>query len=521
MKSTTKKMFAFLLSVIMVLAMTVTAFAADGNSNDSKAKLTINNTTEATYTAYKVMNVNKAGQDNDGNTIYSYTVCPDFNEFFAIGQDGKGINGYTLNKDNEILDADGNKVRSDGTANNTNATEAAKLASLLEKYALEKKLAGENIPTEGASLDKGYYVVAETATTSNTVVASKPILVNLLSDVSIKPKNSNIDLEKKIVEGDQRLDANTANIGDVIHYEVRTAIPTYEANVDVNKLSYVLTDTFTNLTYKKDAVIEANGTALVKNTDYTINEADDNFVLSLKPETIKDHQGENIVLTYSATLNKNAVVDNPAGNPNHIKLEYTNNPNVDNSKGTLNDEVKTYTFGLKIHKVDKNDDTKDMAGAAFEVKNADGTVIGTFEYGADGQITKPTGLIITKDGNVATIKGLKDGEYTITEKKAPAGYSVLSTPVVVEIKDKGKESGGEANGEGKLSIVSGQGTAECDVENHDGIIDLMVKIENVKGISLPETGAKTAMYCLFGGAALIVLGGFYFGLEKLFSRKRQ
>lgn len=518
MKSTTKKMFAFLLSVIMVLAMTVTAFAADDNS---KVTLKINNTTGATYTAYKVMNVSEAGQDNDGNTIYSYTVCPDFNEFFATGQDGKGINGYTLNKGNEILDANGNKVLSDGTANNTNATEAAKLARALENHAIKMGITGVEIPVNGASVDKGYYVVAETATTSNTVVASKPILVNLLSDVSIEPKNSKIDLEKKIVEGDQRLDANTANIGDVINYEVRTAIPTYEANVDVNKLSYVLTDTFTNLTYKKDAVIEANGTALVKDTDYTINEADDNFVLSLKPETIKAHQGENIVLTYSATLNANAVVDKPEGNPNHIKLEYTNNPNVDNSKGTLNDEVKTYTFGLKIHKVDKNDDTKDMAGAAFEVKNADGSVIGTFEYGADGQITNPTGLVITKDGNVATIKGLKDGKYTITETKAPAGYSVLSTPVVVEIKDKGKESGGEANGEGKLSIVSGQGTAECDVENHDGTIDLMVKIENVKGISLPETGAKTAMYCLMGGAALIVLGGFYFGLEKLFSRKRQ
>ncbi len=508
---TTKKVFALLLSVVMVLTMALTAFAAD---TEGEAKLTIKNPNEgAVYTAYKVMNATAVGEDNDRNTVYTYTVCEGFENFFK-----DGAYGYTLNSDNEIL-KDGVVIATDGFEN-TNSTDAAALAAALEKYAIAKGIKGTDIPESGLDTEKGYYVVAETAT-EGAVVASKPMLVNLTKDVEVTTKKSDIDLEKKIVEGDKKLDANTANIGDDVQYEVTSSIPTYEANVDKEKLSYVLTDTFTNLIYNKDAVIKVGDDVLAKDTDYTITEEDGKFVLSLKPETILAHQGDDVVLTYSAKLNENAVVDDTNGNPNHIKLEYTNNPNKEDSKGTLEDEVKTFTFGLKIHKVDKNDDTKDMAGAAFEVKDSDGNKIGTFEYGENGEITNPTGLVITKDGNIATIKGLKDGEYTITETKAPAGYSVLGEPVIVKILDQGKENGGEANGKGKLTIVSGQGTAEADVENHDGVIDLTVKIENSKGISLPETGAKTAMYCLYGGALLIVLGGLYFGIEKLFSRKRQ
>lgn len=509
---TTKKVFALLLSVVMVLTMALTAFAAEDGDN---AKLTITNRNEeATYTAYKVMSATRQKADDKGNYVFTYSVTDEFARFFV-----NNVDGYSLNNDNEIL-KDGEVITTDGLKN-TNSSAAAALASALAKYARDNKISGTNVTTDGLDTAIGYYVVAETAT-KGAVVASKPMLVNLTKDVEVTTKKSNIDLEKKIVEGDKRLDSNTANIGDDVKYEVKSSIPTYEANVDKDKLSYVLTDTFTNLIYNKDAVIKVGDDVLTKDKDYTITEENGKFVLSLMPETIFAHQGDDVVLTYSAKLSENAVVDDQKGNPNNIKLEYTNNPNVIDSKGTLEDEVKTYTFGLNIHKVDKNDDTKDMAGAAFEVKdNATGKVIGTFEYGKDGNITNPTGLVITKDGNIATIKGLKDGEYTITETKAPAGYSMLSEPVVVKITDAGKEAGGEANGKGKLTIVSGQGTAEVDVENYNETIDLTVKIENSKGISLPETGAKTAMYCLYGGALLLVLGGLYFGMEKIFSRKRQ
>ena len=513
MKAVTKKIFALLLSAIMLMATGVSAFADTGNS--TTVNLKIDNKSGATYKAYKVMSSKVSGTDKDGNPVYTYTVESAFAGFFKDGE-----NGYTLDSDN-VIKKDGKAITSDGTSTNTNKTEAAYLANALKNYALANGITGTVIGDSGLDTGIGYYVIAETATTSNKVVASKPILVDLRNDKTITPKNSTVDLEKKIVEGEKKVDSNTANIGDTIKYEVTTSIPTYEANVDKSKLSYTLTDTFTNLTYKKNLVINADGTALTAGTDYTLTETDGGFTAALTQDAIINHQGAKLVLTYSAVLNENAVVDNKDGNPNEIELEYTNNPDVDNSKGVLEDDVKTYTYGFKIHKVDKNDDTKDMAGAAFEVKDSKENVIGTFEYGEDGKITNPTGAIITKDGNIATIKGVDVGNYTITETKAPKDYSMLSEPVVIKIKDSGEAAGEELNGIGKLEIVSGQGTAATSVENNNGVIDLTVKIENVKGISLPETGGMTALYCMIGGVILIVFGGLYFGLSRRSGRKEQ
>lgn len=518
MKSAIKKIFAFLLSVVMVLAMSVTVFAAEPKT---EANLKINNKANATYTAYKIMDAQVSGTDSTGKPVYTYTVTADFAGFFGNAEYGN----YKLGNNKEIYKSDGTTlVASDGTTANVNNTDAAALASQLEKYAQAKGLTGTTVPDTGLKTDIGYYLVSETATTSNEVYASKPILVDLRDDVNINPKNDKIELEKKIVEGDKKADSNTANIGDVVNYEVTSSIPVYKANVDSTKLSYELTDTFTNLKYNNDAEITLGTAKLVKDTDYIETPADGSFKIELKPATIFAHQGETLTLKYSATLQDTAVVDSPDGNPNKIVLKYSNNPNNANSKGELSDEVKTYTFGLKIHKVDKNDNNKDMAGAKFEVYDKTGAKIGSFEYGANGEITNTKGKI-TVEGNYATIKGLDEGEYSFKEVVAPKDYSLLANPVKVKIEDTGKLAGGEANGVAKVTIVSGEGTIEgttevSKVENNNGVIDIVVKIENVKGISLPQTGAKTAMYCLLGGAVMIVLGGLYFGISKFSKNKK-
>ncbi len=509
MKKITKKLFVLLLSAVMILATGVSAFAAESTT---KADLSVNNDTAgAAYTAYKVMDATISGRDSDGEPVYTYTVTKEFQDFFK-----DGAYGYTLGKDN-VIKKDGEAITTDGRNTNTNKTEAAKLANALKNYALAKKLTGTTLPAEG--IDIGYYVVAETAIPAAPAVASKPMLVDLRSNTELTPKKSDVDLDKKIVDGDNKVDENTASIGSDVKYEVTATIPTYEANVDKDKLSYVLTDTFTNLNYNKDIEIKADGTLLTKGSDYTIEETDDSFVVTLSQETILKYQGATLTLKYSATLTEDAVVDDPAGNPNHIKLDYTNNPDVADSKGTLEDEVKTYTYGFKIHKVDKNDNEADMAGAAFEIRDSAGNVIGTFEYGEGGQITA-TGVVITKEGNYATIKGVKAGKYTIKETKAPAGYAKLAAPVEIEIKAC-TDASGKLNGLGELEIVSGSGIAEVSNDDGDHTIGLTIKIENVKGISLPETGGTTAMYCLIGGMILLVLGGLYFAMNRASRRREQ
>ena len=68
---------------------------------------------------------------------------------------------------------------------------------------------------------------------------------------------------------------------------------------------------------------------------------------------------------------------------------------------------------LKIVKLDING--KHLTGAIFEVKTKAGVKIGDFPVGADGTITVPQ-------------KHLTEGYYIITEKQAPAGYILDTTP---------------------------------------------------------------------------------------------
>ena len=68
---------------------------------------------------------------------------------------------------------------------------------------------------------------------------------------------------------------------------------------------------------------------------------------------------------------------------------------------------------LKIVKVDING--KHLTGAIFEIRTKAGVKIGDFPVGADGTITVPQ-------------KHLTEGYFIITEKQAPAGYILDTTP---------------------------------------------------------------------------------------------
>ena len=536
MKKATKKILSLLLTVAMMLTMAVSVFAADNGASgesaaETKATLTINKSTNspgATYVAYKVMSATPLG-----NNLYAYTVEDGFKDFFTTSKK------FALDGNNQIV----KKGTTDLVAtdlSSTNNTDVASLARELEMWAIANasgKIKEINVPAgnPGTELPIGYYVVREKATEAdNGAVATLPVLVNLTGNKTITPKDNKTTLEKKIIEGGQKLDANSANIGDDINYEVTTSIPTYEANVDSSKLQFKLTDTFSEgLTYNHNLVIKAGDQTLVADTDYTMTtDEDGKFVAELTADAILKYQGCSLTLKYSARLNEKAVVGT-AGNPNKIKLEYTNNPNQEDHTGILEDEVKTFTYGFKIHKVDKNNDTQDMSGAKFGIYGVDANgdidmnqELGTFTYGKNGTIAESSGKVVieaTDRQNYAAIKGLNEGSYYIKELVAPSGYAILAEPIKVKITDE-RDADGNLTGVGLLEIEGSTSTDIADIENGKSnggnAIDLVVKIKNVKGISLPETGSKTAMYCLYGGALLIALGALYFGIEKLVANKK-
>lgn len=225
--------------------------------------------------------------------------------------------------------------------------------------------------------------------------------------------------------------------------------------------------------------------SLVKDTDFTYSETgteeDHNFTIALNKENVLDtadfYTYENVVVTYTAKLNSDAVIGG-AGNPNHVDLVYRNSVNTSDS--TLpGDTLTVYTFDLDVVKVDAANTETKLNGAGFtlytdsDCKNvvtaADGTKIGAEKK--------------TNSEGTATFTGLKAGDYFLKETTAPANYNINSTVFKITIADDGTVRGPEGS-----------------------IVNDAVQVKDSKLVA-PQTGGMGTAVFTICGASLVVLGG--------------
>lgn len=554
MRKFISKMMTLIMAMTMVFATSVTAFAAEA---DKKATLTINGQEGAEYTVYQVMSANEIS-----NGLYAYTVSSDFQT--GVFPLNVGDKKFVLNENKEICLETTNEnqetvqtpITTDGLQYDKNTynlnSDTAKLAAALAdkaktvaatlSIAKDKKSASED-------LSIGYYLIKQTKVPSSTdakngYVASKPVLVNLTENKVVTAKDDTEKLDKTITglntDTSKNVDENTAKIGDVINYKVTTYIPTYGTGVNKDSLKFYLYDTFSKgITYNNDVKVFISDTQDAKGNELTtgfttdkLAKADATFEINLNSETILANQGKYVTLEYSGTLNKDAVINSAAGNPNTIELKYTNNPGT--GEDHLKDTVKTYSFGLGIKKVDKATQ-EELDGAVFTLTKS-GTdqpiqlvKVNDDEYRVatkdeiDNGNTVTDILVNSKSGHNPVIKGLDEGKYVLHEKTAPDNYSVVSDITVTVKADKNTK--GEYLGSATISVDSGklqdgknEASTDSKVTATDGTVNINVYVEDTKGISLPETGSKTAMYCLLGGGLLVIMGGAFFGLT---SRKKR
>ncbi|PFU21108.1 VaFE repeat-containing surface-anchored protein [Bacillus cereus] len=85
-----------------------------------------------------------------------------------------------------------------------------------------------------------------------------------------------------------------------------------------------------------------------------------------------------------------------------------------------NTEVKG---SVKLLKVDNEDISKKLEGAAFELKDASGKVVGEYKTDKNGEIN---------------VKDLAYGKYSFVEKASPNGYVLVKEQIMFEIKEHGK-----------------------------------------------------------------------------------
>lgn len=483
-----KKLASVLLALVMMLALSVPAFAAGQNGEE--------------YKAYKIFEASVLKDDNgdpvedaDGNQTVSYTINAKDAWYSAVkAYADKNGSGLTLT----ASAADANTYVVGTTASFSAADFAAELAKATTgKTASGTATANAETTTITVSGD-GYYLI------TSSLGALTALVTDGSNSITIVEKNTVPSITKKVrIDEEEYADFTTADVIDTIDYQltVNTGTNTNTENLGTGVDSnYTIKDVLpTGFAYDstKGAVAISGWTV---DTDYTVNwdATTRTLTIVLKKDKVATlAKGTDIVITYSATVTAaDAELGHTIGNENTATLTY--------SKQTATDNAIVYTYeigGLDDKNVpyfQKIDGTTQeaLAGVTFVLSKTEN---GTTTYATvdnSGYLTgwSNSATELKTDGNGSiNVKGLDAGTYILTETATVDGYNLLDDTITVTISEEG--------------AVTYQLTSEVGDEDEETNPGDHIAVKNNKGSELPSTGGMgtTVLYVL--GTALVLGAG--------------
>ena len=549
-----KRAAAMLLAVVLSLCLAVTAFAADTEQKTGSLTVTGSgmwNPSESKgkeVTAIRMFTARVTGDATadpaQKNEFDSYVLEKKWEDFFkqaeifsamknasVIGNEVEAT-AITADELNDAAVAYINTLLSETTttkgttlvefahkaqnwARKNSTTLSAKPSLVTVKAATQD--AGED-KTKGTAafndLPAGYYLVfPEGGSTGNNSRGTDAILVNVPRDggntaVEIKSTFPTVDKKVQTTEGGNPTDNGTAQVGDTVTFKLTAKVPDM---TDYDKYTFKFIDKLSDgLEFVADSVevniaknkITAGAntySATYEDTTKTLTVAFVDLKNVVKNGTDKVATDDEIVVTYKAKITKDAVTTNPAKNT--VYLEYSNNPGTDELGKSNPDESKVYTYDIEIHKFHTEDiDANRLANATFKLtSDVDGnnvvklvaeTDANAYHVQGDGEAGSVDTVTTDATGKI-TIKGLKDGTYYLHETIAPTGYNKLKKPIKIDI-----------------TVTSEAYTTPSYKVDDKANADNTIKVENVKGVMLPETGSIGTIGLTALGVAVVLLGVF-------------
>lgn len=442
----TKRIATVLLALVMVLSLSVCAFAAGTNS------ITVNGAQGGeTYKIYKMLDLKVDLEKN----AYSYTVNDAWKDFFT--GEGAGAAYVTINDAGYV------------TWKNS-AADMEAFAKAAAKYASDNKVDADATQTPAAdgsfvfgNLDAGYYLITSTNGTL-AMVDTTPANPN----PAVDEKNPNPTVDKQVKEDSTNEwgSSNSAQIGDTVYF--RTSV-----NLQHGAKNYVLHDKMGNeLTLNADSITVVG---LTKGTDYTVvttglTDGCDFEVHFTQTYLDTITAPTTLDVTYSAVLNENAKVESAALNKTQLTWGDANH--------TEWDKTETNTYKFEVLKYAGADTAKNpLAGAVFQLKDAKKNVVKLIKVSdteyrvANGNEAGAVDSFTTVATGNIVIKGVDLDEYTLVEIEAPEGYNKLTASVDV--------------------IVNAENA-------------LVVEVPNNTGTELPSTGGiGTTIFYVVGGILVV------------------
>ena len=524
-----------------------TAMAVDGNTVNVTVPGASSNLNGHAYTAYQILSGTQATSGgalgdaawgsgiNDAAFLEALKADTTIGEYFANVTDAKGFAEALSNTANFPHDGANTRLVAKIAMKNTKGTGTALAAG------------------SSTQLDKGYYLIVDSTTDGQTVY--NPAVLAITSDIEIKDKTDVPTLEKKVQENKKDATGDTAygskfndvadyNIGDDVPFHLIGSVPDMS---QYETYTYKFTDTFdkgfdavdtsnvkvylsndkkldlegesvdtditsyfsgTNGSIQYTPATEAQGETAGTKATLTVSTKD-----LKKAATYSKEQPQYVIVSYTAKLNANAKIGLP-GNVNEAYLTYSNKPDQsgtgdNNTNDTPHDKVIVFTYGLDVTKGDsKNTETK-LKDAEFKLKNSDGK----WATITDGKVTgwadtELQGSVLKSDeSGKFKVEGLDDGEYTLKETKAPAGYNLpadgFSVTLTATTANNQAWDGTATKALTNLAVKVGQTDGTGDVTTGLGAIT----IKNTQGSSLPSTGGMGTVLLYVAGIAVFVLAG--------------
>ncbi len=513
LQSIGKKMMVALATIAMVVGSLLTTTPAFAQGSDGSIAVTGNDGFQG-IAVYQMFN-----EEGAGGTA-KYVLNTAWNDFFTTAAEQGGIGLKATGED--LSDAAYTYVKglgqTDDKAVSDFAKKAAAWATAKSITATKNANVGEGTKTATVSdLAYGYYLVVPNPKGSTDQTdpfrGTDAMLVNVNSGtpaVEMELKTVYPTVDKKVEDNANHA---SASVGDTLDFTLTSTVPDISEYTKGYQFSFV--DTLSEgLTFNEGSVHVMIGEEEVTSNCTIVNPSMGNNVLTIHFGTEKGSLGEGkydatslftgkagqkITVTYTATLNENAEIE--VDQTNTVKVVYSNNPSTDGTGESGESKTHQYTFGFDLN---KTDGTNGLAGAQFQLKDAEGNPIKLIGTGvSDTYRPAKTGesgvdTVTTPEGGVIHFTGLAEGTYQLVETEAPEGYNKVTDPIEVKIEATYREDG----------------TLESWTVNKNG--QNAVEVVNHAGALLPGTGGIGTVVFTVAGAAIVIAGAAWY-----ISRRKQ